>query len=293
MKETVNEDTYQTLKEVEVTPYEKATIPMWKRDTGQKEENKITKSPYNLMICTPCHSDVTMHYTQALLELQQLCIKKGIRITFTLLKSSLVTQGRNLCVSAFLDSNCTHMLFVDSDIYFRASSIIKMLDLDKELISIPYPLKTMMWDKLYQKWNDGEVKNAGDIHRWLNTYPMKVQDPNKITLDSGVMEVTHSPTGCMLIKRIVFDKMIEKYPDKNIVQKTVINGEYVDRPHLWNFFDCIHEPETKTYLGEDFSFCKLWKDIGGKCYVFVNDPIIHVGEHQYEGCFRDELKLAD
>ena len=293
MKETVNEDTYQTLKEVEVTPYEKATIPMWKRDTGQKEENKITKSPYNLMICTPCHSDVTMHYTQALLELQQLCIKKGIRITFTLLKSSLVTQGRNLCVSAFLDSNCTHMLFVDSDIYFRAESIIKMLDLDKELISIPYPLKTMMWDKLYQKWNDGEVKNAGDIHRWLNTYPMKVQDPNKITLDSGVMEVTHSPTGCMLIKRIVFDKMIEKYPDKNIVQKTVINGEYVDRPHLWNFFDCIHEPETKTYLGEDFSFCKLWKDIGGKCYVFVNDPIIHVGEHQYEGCFRDELKLAD
>lgn len=293
MKETVNEDTYQTLKEVEVTSYEKATLPMWKPDTGQKEEKKITKSPYNIMICTPCHSDVTMHYTQALLELQQLCIKKGIRITFTLLKSSLVTQGRNLCVSAFLDSNCTHMLFVDSDIYFRAESIIKMLDLDKELISIPYPLKTMMWDKLYKKWNDGEVKNAGDIHRWLNTYPMKVADVNNITLDSGVMEVTHSPTGCMLIKRAVFDKMIKKYPDKNIVQKTVINGEYVDRPHLWNFFDCIHDPETKTYLGEDFSFCKLWKDIGGKCYVFVNDPIIHVGEHQYEGCFRDELKLAD
>ena len=293
MKETVNEDTYQTLKEVEVTPYEKATLPMWKPDTGQKEKKQTSKSPYNIMICTPCHSNVTMHYTQALLELQQLCIKKGIRITFTLLKSSLVTQGRNLCVSTFLESNCTHMLFVDSDIYFRAESILKMLDLDKELISIPYPLKTMMWDKLYKKWNDGEVKNAGDIHRWLNTYPMKVADVNKITLDSGVMEVTHSPTGCMLIKRSVFDKMIEKYPDKNIVQKTVINGEYVDRPHLWNFFDCIHDPDTKTYLGEDFSFCKLWKDIGGKCYVFVNDPIIHVGEHQYEGCFRDELKLAD
>ena len=28
MKETINEDTYQTLKEVEVTPYEKATLPM-------------------------------------------------------------------------------------------------------------------------------------------------------------------------------------------------------------------------------------------------------------------------
>ena len=45
-------------------------------------------------------------------------------------------------------------------------------------------------------------------------------------------------------------------------------------------------------MGEDFSFCKLWKDLGGKCYIYVNDPIIHVGEHQYEGCFLDELKLA-
>jgi predicted metal-binding protein len=292
MKETVNEDTYQTLKEVEVTSYEKATLPMWKPDTGQKETKKINKSPYSLMVCTPCHSEVAMHYTQALLELQQLCIKNGIKITFTLLKSSLVTQGRNLCTSAFLESNCTHMLFVDSDIYFRAESIIKMLDLNKELVSIPYPLKTMMWDKLYKKWNDGEVKNPQDIHRFLNTYPMKVENPENIKLDNGVMEVTHSPTGCMLIKRSVFDKMIEKYPDKNIVQKTVINGEYVDRPNLWNFFDCIHDPETKTYMGEDFSFCKLWKDIGGKCYAYVNDPIIHVGEHQYEGRFLDELKLT-
>ena len=36
------------------------------------------------------------------------------------------------------------------------------------------------------------------------------------------MEVTHSPTGCMLIKRSVIDKMIEAYPEKSIVQKTVI-----------------------------------------------------------------------
>ena len=286
MKETVNEDTYQTLKEVEMDPYEKATLPMWKPDTGQKE----TKSKISLMVCTPCHSDVTMHYTQALLELQQLCIKHRIQITFTLLKSSLVTQGRNLCVSAFLESKCTHMLFVDSDIYFRADSILKMLKKDKELISIPYPLKTMMWDKLYKKFNDGQVNNASDLARFLNTYPMKVENPEDIKLDNGVMEVTHSPTGCMLIKRNVFEKMIEAYPDKGIVQKTVINGEYIDRPHMWNFFDTLHDTETKIFLGEDFAFCKLWKDIGGKCYAYVSDPIIHVGEHQYEGCFADELK---
>ena len=39
------------------------------------------------------------------------------------------------------------MLFIDSDIYFQAESIIKMIRRDKDIISIPYPLKTMMWDK--------------------------------------------------------------------------------------------------------------------------------------------------
>jgi len=209
-----------------------------------------------------------------------------------LVKSSLVTQGRNLCVAGFLESDFTHLLFIDSDIYFKADSIMEMLKKDKEVLSIPYPLKTMMWDKLYKKIQEGKIEQSSDLKKWLNTYPMRVENYQNIQIDKGVMEVTHSPTGCMMIKRVVFDKMIKAYPDKNIIQKTVINGEYVDRPNLWNFFDTLHDPVTKTYMGEDFAFCKRWKDIGGKCYAYVNDTIIHVGEHQYEGCFADELKPA-
>jgi len=148
----------------------------------------------------------------------------------------------------------------------------------------------MMWDKALDRINDNQIKNIKDLKTALNTYPMRVADDHDIKVNKGVMEVTHSPTGCMLIKRDVINKLIKAYPDKGIVQKTVINGEYVDKPHMWNFFDCIHDPETKTYLGEDFSFCKLWKDIGGKCYAYIGDTIVHVGEHQYEGRFVDELK---
>jgi hypothetical protein len=182
------------------------------------------------------------------------------------------------------------MLFIDSDIYFEATSIIKMIEKDKDIISIPYPLKTMMWDKAIDNIKDNKIKTVNDLKKSLNTYPMKVEDDKNISLDNGVMEVTHSPTGCMLIKRTVFDKLIKAYPDKGIVQKTIINGQYVDKPNMWNFFDTIHDPRTKIYLGEDFSFCKLWKDIGGKCYAYIADTIVHIGEHQYEGRFADELK---
>jgi len=287
VKETVNKDTYQTLKEIKVNSelFNKATTPLWK--TNKKiEETK----PYSIFLATPVHSECSIHYAQALLELQQLCHSKKIKITFSLVKSSLVTQGRNLCVAGFLESGFTHMLFIDSDIYFNAESIIKMIERDKDVMSIPYPLKTMMWDKTLERIKEGSINTIKDLKKSLNTYPMKVKDDKDITVDNGVMEVTHSPTGCMLIKRSVFDKMIKAYPDKNIVQKTVINGEYVDRPNLWNFFDTIHDPRTKIYLGEDFSFCKLWKDIGGKCYAYIADTIVHIGEHQYEGRFADELK---
>jgi hypothetical protein len=281
----INEDTYQTLQEVSIetqSDYEKAIEPLW---VEEPEDYKNLQ----LFVATPVHSEVSIHYTQALIEFQQMCFKKKLKVSFHLIKSSLVTQGRNLSVAGFLESKATHLLFIDSDIYFQGKSIFSMLKADKHIISVPYPLKTLMWDKAFQKMQEGRIKSADDIRRALHTYPMKVPDVNNINLDKGVMEVTDSPTGCMLIKREVIEKMIEKYPDKEIVQKTVINGKYVNKPNMWNFFDTLHDPKEKTYNGEDFAFCKLWRDIGGKCYAFVNDAIVHVGEHQYQGKFYDEL----
>ena len=48
-------------------------------------------------------------------------------------------------------------------------------------------------------------------------YPIKMDglmDENKkeISVVNGLIEVSHAPTGCMLIKRQVFDKMIAAYP---------------------------------------------------------------------------------
>src|SRR5210317_243129 len=295
-KTYVNEDTYQTLKDINIkpmpklNPFEKAITPLWKDGSGEgKLVSGKSKASYSIFVATPVHDQCSIHYAQGLLEFQKECIKRNVQVAFQIMKSSLVTQGRNLCVSGFIESGMTHMLFIDSDILFNAESIFKMIERDKDVISIPYPLKTLMWDKAFRKMQNGEIKKADDIRKWLHTYPMKIENTNDVNVERGVIEVTHSPTGCMLIKRQVFDKMIKAYPDKQIVQKTVINGEYVDKPHMWNFFDTIHDPETKTYLGEDFSFCKLWREIGGKCYAFIDDPIAHIGEHQYQGRFADEL----
>ena len=169
----VNEDTYQTLTELKTDPqpHEKAVMPLWK----DKSEEKVPKANYSVFIATPVHSDCSIHYAQTLLEFQKMALEKGVKTQFCLLKSSLITQGRNLCVSSFLETKHTHMLFIDSDIYFHSPSIFKMIERDKEIMSIPYPLKTMMWDKLFNKIQQGKVKKPEDLKKWLNTYPMKVR----------------------------------------------------------------------------------------------------------------------
>ena len=124
--------------------YEKAIEPLWK-DSEDKFKN------IQLFVATPVHSEVSIHYTQALIEFQQECFKKKLKVSFHLIKSSLVTQGRNLSVAGFLESKATHLLFIDSDIYFQSKSIFTMLEANKDIISVPYPLKTLMWDKAFKK----------------------------------------------------------------------------------------------------------------------------------------------
>ena len=96
-----------------------------------------SKSPWKIMVCTPCHSDTSMHYTQAVLKFQQDCILRKILVSFTLMKSSLVTQGRNLCVAEMLnhEDGYTHLLFIDSDIDFNFATIETMLKADKDVIA--------------------------------------------------------------------------------------------------------------------------------------------------------------
>tara|TARA_R100001163_G_C5055272_1_gene191751 strand:+ start:846 stop:1742 length:897 start_codon:yes stop_codon:yes gene_type:complete len=264
-----NEDTYQTIKEARNTTNEHGDL--------------------HLFVATPCHSEVSMHYVNAIISLTKACHKRNIPIEFSLIKSSLVTQGRNLCVSGFLDSKASHLLFIDSDIFINSSTIFKMVKADKDVISVPYPLKAFLWDKSLQQVKEGLIKTPEQLAQAGNTYPMRVPDKKDIQINNGVIEVTHSPTGAMLIKRSVFEKMIKAYPDKEIRQNTVINSQLITKKNMWNFFDTIHDPIDKSYLGEDFGFCRLWKDIGGKCHAYVLDEITHVGEHQYIGKFADEL----
>jgi hypothetical protein len=73
-----------------------------------------------------------------------------------LFNESLITRARNYLVDEFLNrSECTHMLFIDSDVHFQPQDVIAMLALDKDVIGGPYPKKAIKWSSVKK----GVVKN--------------------------------------------------------------------------------------------------------------------------------------
>ena len=275
-----NQDTYQTIKEGKV---ESETIEI---NIGQQPKAKI-------MVCTPCHSDVSMHYTQAVLKFQMECMKQNILVSFSLLKSSLVTQGRNLCVAEFLNhsDNYDYLLFIDSDIDFEANTIFKMIGADKDIIACPYPMKMIDTDRMWAKLHQTDlIKTKDDLLKAGYSFPLKMDNKDNINIDHGIIEVSHAPTGCMLIKREVIEKMMKHHPELKIYQPTIVNGKETSKENFYNLFDTLHDVETKRYFGEDFGFCQRWTDMGGKEYIYALDYITHVGEHQYCGRFYDQLE---
>ena len=187
--------------------------PIWFNEPKKEiKTEKLKPKKFSIFVATPVHSDVSIHYFQACLEFQKHCVTNDIQASFQVMKSSLITQGRNLCVSSFMQSNHTHLLFIDSDIEFQTQSIFKMIASDKEVISVPYPLKQLFWDKAWERISKGNIKNAKDLKfKGLYSYPMKVEDDKNIKIKDGVIEVTHSPTVCMVVQKFFLYRLLGQY----------------------------------------------------------------------------------
>ena len=248
------------------------------------------KQPISIFVATPVHSDVSIHYFKACLEFQKECFVRKIPVMFQVMKSSLVTQGRQLCVSGFMESNCTHMLFIDSDISFNFKMIERMINYDKEICLVPYPIKGTDHDKVKARILAGDTLSP---HLLGNQYTMSVPDPANVKVTDGFIEVERGPAGCMLIKKEVIHKLIKEYPEFTINQHTLIDGKLVKRNHMYNFFDTYWNKDDKTYTGEDFYFCKLCKHAGIKMYALVDEYISHHGEYSYTGRLLDEFKQTE
>lgn len=236
----------------------------------------------HLMIGTPCYGgNLSHHYVISVLELQAACQRRGIGLTFKLLgNDSLITRARNLIVSQFLDDpKATHLMFIDADIGFAPESVFALLEAGRDVAGGVYPMKMLDWGRIVAQVQAGQpnVKTSA-----LN-YVVDFVDPANVVVERNFVKVRQIGTGFLLIRKGVFERMARRYPLLKFNNRLHTLNRELASDNCYAFFDCMIEPETGTYLSEDYAFCRRWTDMGGEIWADMTSRLTHVGQVAFQG----------
>lgn len=259
-----------------------------------EEFNKVfgfNPTKVNVLIATPCFGGQLYNsYLTSILNTTRLLSQCGIKCGIkTIANESLITRARNTIVAYFLtQTEYTHLLFIDADISWDPSAIIRLLGADKDVISGIYPKKAYNWEKIRPMIATNSEWKSDSPSKLLD-YVINFQDPN-ITIENGRVEAKDVPTGFMLIKRNTFEVLKKKYPElqyKNNLSN--LNPPQYDENNFWLFFDCIKDEKTNVYLSEDYAFCRILQNAGLTCWADLTINLNHTGTHVFEGSFIKSL----
>jgi len=229
-------------------------------------------------------------FFKSFINLTILFAKLDIRFDVNLIDNeSLIQRARNNIVNNFLTcGDFTHLMFLDCDLTFPPERIIDLLINDLPIAGCLYPKKGLNLEKVKKTLNGMELTKAylennrlGNLE-YCSDFVVNYEGNISIFKDKFI-NVRHIGTGFMLIKKQVFLDLIEKYPEKNYTNE-------LKYKHLYNFFDCMVDPISNTYLSEDYYFCDLAKTVGHKCWVLLDCDIVHTGSYNYSGNFLHYFK---
>jgi hypothetical protein len=203
---------------------------------------------------TPCYGgNITEVCFSSYLGFTIMAMQNGINFQIdTLSNESNVNRARNSCAAKFLSGDCTHLMFVDADIQFNPKDIVKLINHDKDIVGGIYPQKTLPPKMVVNTLNNGEQQ--GDL-----------------------IEVGTLGTGFMMIKRSVFEKMIEAGATPYV---DAIGLSTQENANQYDFFQCTIDSQGR-YLTEDWSFCRRWRQLGGKIWADKTIGLTHVGYFRF------------
>ena len=237
-----------------------------------------------LFIATPMYGGLCIGgYTEGLLNCVQTFMKNRMQMYYGYMTNeSLITRARNTLAYDFLDTDATHLMFIDADITFNPEDIVRMVNADKDIICGLYPKKEINWNTVAQAVKSGvEYKDLPNYTGSFVVNPVGGAAEVKGNLNEP-MEIDNGGTGFMLIKRNVFEVLKDKVPtytndmilivDKNPVKKII--HEY--------FATSIDEVSNRL-LSEDYHFCKISRQAGFKVYAAPWANLSHSGTYNFSG----------
>ena len=222
-----------------------------------------------VFIATPVlNYNCSVNYTQSLLKTVELLIKNNIDYEVHYLNNLLTPLARNILTNTFMQGDCSHLFFIDSDITWKADDFLKILKGCDSVIGGAYPFKLYNMKKV-DKTQMNENTKYKMIEYVCNTN-------GKVDIQHDHVEVLNTGTGFMCIARSVFDTLKEKV---ETFQRKDLLDDKVET--IKNYFMC--EIVNNSLLPEDFNFCRIARENNIKIYVDITVNLCHEGTYVFEG----------
>lgn len=247
----------------------------------------------SIMVATPMYGGMcTGAFSVALANLFKIAGKYGLSIDFRyLVNESLIPRARNRLAYQFLkESDCTHLVFIDADIGFNPTDVLTLAleakaGSDRAVVCGAYPKKGIDWAQIKTAVENGAAKENPDRLAKLGVsfpFDLGVGAQRTVKLNE-LIKVRYAGTGFMAIRRDVFAHL----------DPTLTNDRYMDRDAgangdmVTSYFDCMIDPETKTYLSEDYAFCDRVRQAGMNVWICPWIKLDHLGTYTFSGSIGD------
>jgi hypothetical protein len=245
-----------------------------------------------LFLGTPTqHGLVSSVYANAVASLHYKFASAGMNVSIgNITGSCYVADARNQTVDQFLETDCTHLLFVDSDIGFNPDYVFHFLHFMEQMpeckiMGAQYPKKSIDWATVVKAIKTGMpaemlpyVASEGTVS-YLTDENGNVIPPKSKEEAERPFEVKELATGFMMIKREIFETYQRTYPER-LFDK--------DR---WMYFQCEVMAGQEKYIGDDFFFCRQMRAAGEKIWLCPWMDISHHGMHEFGAPSRKPIRV--
>lgn len=207
----------------------------------------VEKKQYHAFIATPAYDGkVHSEYSQSLAETCQVATMMGIGITCCVMgNGAFIDLARNIFVRLFLETKCTHLFFIDSDLKWEPRAFVGLMTADKPVCA-----------GAYRKRQEPEAYPL----RWAE------DEHGHMMVDGEWILCDRVATGFLCIERSVIEKMVK---DAVIIKGQ--NGEE-DNPRL--FYTYLLD--DGRFVGEDFAWCSDYVDrFKEKIWVWPDFDFVH------------------
>ena len=227
-----------------------------------------------------------MPYVTGMLSLQRACLAAGIGFDYFYVSgTALLHQQRNVAVTAFRHhSDLSHLLFVDADVGFEGEDIVRMFQEGQEMVLGPYPAKHINWASVVHTARERPDLSPNDIALYAADYSTNFYGREGQTAfqPDTLNEIYAGGTGLMLLAHSVFEKLDAAYPAARGQFPDAYRGLVPGIDELVEYFAFVTETDGRL-LSEDLTFCKKWRDIGGRLYAAPWVRTVHVGPYYFRG----------